>query len=323
VEEWLARRAPELRAMTRRHGAVLVRSLPLDPPARVERLLAQLAGTLVEEVESIAPRRRSAGLYSSSHWPHNEPMCPHHESSYVSDVPRLMLFACLAAPAVGGAFLLADSVLVADRLPRTLTARFEATGWSLTRCYSPYSGTSWQQAFGTDDPATVAAYCRAHDIAHEWRNDVTLLTRRRRPALVRHPDTGQPSWCNQIAFLSRWTMDAAVRDYLLAALGADGLPFDTGYGDGGDLAEETVRAINETYDRLTVRVPLRAGDLLLVDNLRMAHGREAYEPPRELLVGMAEPVRFRGADGVATVASAPGGPGVDGSREIGEDRPVE
>jgi hypothetical protein len=28
---------------------------------------------------------------------------------------------------------------------------------------------------------------------------------------------------------------------------------------------------------------------MLVDNIRMAHSREAYEGPREILVGMAEP----------------------------------
>jgi hypothetical protein len=31
---------------------------------------------------------------------------------------------------------------------------------------------------------------------------------------------------------------------------------------------------------------------MLVDNIRTAHSREAYEGPREILVGMAEPVRL-------------------------------
>ena len=30
----------------------------------------------------------------------------------------------------------------------------------------------------------------------------------------------------------------------------------------------------------------------LVDNIRTAHSREAYEGPREVLVGMAEPIRI-------------------------------
>jgi hypothetical protein len=31
---------------------------------------------------------------------------------------------------------------------------------------------------------------------------------------------------------------------------------------------------------------------MLVDNIRTAHSREAYQGPREILVGMADPVRL-------------------------------
>jgi len=41
-----------------------------------------------------------------------------------------------------------------------------------------------------------------------------------------------------------------------------------------------------------VRERWQAGDLMLVDNIRTAHSREAYQGPREILVGMAEPVRL-------------------------------
>jgi alpha-ketoglutarate-dependent taurine dioxygenase len=39
-----------------------------------------------------------------------------------------------------------------------------------------------------------------------------------------------------------------------------------------------------------VREPWQAGDLLLVDNIRTAHGRDAYTGPREVLVGLADAV---------------------------------
>jgi hypothetical protein len=42
----------------------------------------------------------------------------------------------------------------------------------------------------------------------------------------------------------------------------------------------------------TVREPWQPGDLMLVDNIRTAHSREAYEGPREVLVGMADAVRL-------------------------------
>ncbi|MEU4128965.1 TauD/TfdA family dioxygenase, partial [Streptomyces wuyuanensis] len=36
--------------------------------------------------------------------------------------------------------------------------------------------------------------------------------------------------------------------------------------------------------------PWQPGDLMLVDNIRTAHSREPYDGPREILVGLADPV---------------------------------
>jgi hypothetical protein len=41
-----------------------------------------------------------------------------------------------------------------------------------------------------------------------------------------------------------------------------------------------------------MREPWQPGDLMLVDNIRTTHSREAYEGPREILVGMADPIRL-------------------------------
>ena len=51
-----------------------------------------------------------------------------------------------------------------------------------------------------------------------------------------------------------------------------------------------------------MREPWQAGDLLLVDNIRTAHDREPYTGPREVLVGLADPVRP--ADGGVSAMSA-------------------
>jgi alpha-ketoglutarate-dependent taurine dioxygenase len=70
------------------------------------------------------------------------------------------------------------------------------------------------------------------------------------------------------------------------------------FGSGEPLTEEIVELINEVYEANTKREPWQAGDLMLVDNVRTAHSREAYQGPREILVGMADPVRL--SDVVAT-----------------------
>ena len=159
-----------------------------------------------------------------------------------------MLFACLTAPAEGGATALADGPTVLEALPSGLVERFEREGWLLTRSYTDEIGASFAEAFGTDDRAAVERYCRANMIETAWQADGGLRTRQRRPAVVRHPVTGRRCWFNQIAFLSQWTLDPEVRDYLVEVYGEDALPFDTRFGNGDPIGEDVVALLNEVYD---------------------------------------------------------------------------
>jgi alpha-ketoglutarate-dependent taurine dioxygenase len=289
---WAAEHRDALRAVVAEHGAVLIRGLGLRDPAETAAVFRRLSTTLMTEREAFARRQVYAnGVYSSATWPANQPMCMHHELSYRLEVPSLMLFACLGAPTRGGATAVSDSPTVLDALPKDLTDRFEGDGWLLARSYNDEIGATLEEAFGTEDRGAIESYCRANAIEFAWQPDGELRTRQRRSAVVRHPRTGDRCFFNQIAFLNEWTIDPEVREYLVDMYGAEGLPFNTGFGTGEPLTEEIVELINAVYEANTMREPWQAGDLMLVDNIRTAHSREAYEGPREILVGMAEPVR--------------------------------
>ena len=290
---WVLKHRDSLRATATEQGAVLVRGFGLRDPAETGAVFGAMASTgLMPEREAFAPRQTYAeGVYSSSKWPANQPMCMHHELSYALEAPGLMLFACLVPPVEGGATGVADSTRVLEALPAELVQRFEQEGWLLTRNYNDEIGASYADSFGTEDRAAVERYCRANAIEYEWQPDGGLRTRQRRSAVVRHPVSGQRCWFNQIAFLSEWTIAAEIREYLVDVYGPEGLPFNTSFGSGDPIGEEVVELLNQIYTDQTAREPWQAGDLLLVDNVRTAHSREAFVGPREVLVGMAEPVR--------------------------------
>lgn len=285
---WAAKHRELVRTAVLEQGWIRVRGLGLRDADQVGATFRQLADGLMIERETFAPRRSHGdGIYSSSKWPANQPMCMHHERSYALEYPALMLFACLTPPTAGGATGVADSSAVLGALPAELVEHFERDGWMLVRNYNEDIGASLDDAFGTDDRSTIERYCRANAIEFEWQPDGGLRTRQRRDAVVRHPVTGARCWFNQIAFLSEWTIDPEVREFLVDCYGADALPFTTHFGDGEPIGEDVVALLNELYETHTVREPWQAGDLLVVDNVRTAHSREAYEGPREVLVGMA------------------------------------
>lgn len=289
---WVAGHQEALRAVVIEHGSVLVRGLRLGDVASVGAVFGRMTTSLMTERETFAPRRTySVGVYSSSTWPPNQPMCMHHELSYTLEFPSLMLFACLSAPTKGGATGVADSPTVLNALPAELIKRFEREGWLLTRSYNDEIGASFAEAFGTEDRGAVESYCRANEIEFEWQPDGGLRTRQHRSAVIRHPVTDQRCWFNQIAFLNEWTLDPEVREYLVDVYGAEGLPFNTRYGNGDPIGEDVVQLLNRVYEVNTARAPWQAGDLMLVDNIRTSHSRESFEGPREVLVGMGDPVR--------------------------------
>jgi alpha-ketoglutarate-dependent taurine dioxygenase len=290
---WAAEHRDALRTVVAEHGSVRVRGLGLRDASEVGAVFRRLASGPMAETESFAPRRTiSDGVYSSSPWPQHQPMCMHHELSYALAFPGLLLFACLSAPAGGGATAVADSPTVLDALPAELVERFEREGWLLTRSYNAEIGASVADAFGTDDRAAVESYCRANAIELEWQPDGGLRTTQRRSAVVSHPVSGRRCWFNQVAFLNEWTLAPEVREYLVDVYGADGLPFNTRYGGGDPIGEDVVNLLNEVYAANTAREPWEAGDLMLVDNVRSAHSREPFEGPREVLVGIADAVRL-------------------------------
>ncbi|MGI5128494.1 TauD/TfdA family dioxygenase [Pseudonocardia sp. CA-107938] len=292
AEGWIAYHRGALRDVLANFGTVLVRGLGLRSQEQVAAVFRLFGGELMTEREAFAARERfPSGVYSSSAWPANQPMCMHHELSYALDVPRLMMFAALTAATSGGATGVADAAAVLDALPRPLVERFEREGWVLARNYNEEIGASVADAFGTDDPQAVEAYCRANKIDFQWQPDGGLRTWQRRRAVTVHPVTGRRCWFNQIAFLNEWTMDPDVREFLVESYGPQGLPFTTLFGNGEPVNKGIVELIGEVYTAHTRREAWQPGDLLLVDNIRTAHSREAFEGRREVLVGMAEPMR--------------------------------
>ena len=142
-------------------------------------------------------------------------MCQHHELSYALPAPGLVMLACVTPATEGGVTGLADAGDVLEALPSDVVDRFERLGWLLTRSYSEEIGASWAAAFGTEDPTAVERYCRRHGIETSWQSDGTLRTRQRRRAVVTHASSGRRCWFNQVAFLSQWTLDPDVREFLV------------------------------------------------------------------------------------------------------------
>ncbi|MGW0601869.1 TauD/TfdA family dioxygenase [Streptomyces sp. NPDC002776] len=289
--DWIDTYRDELRSVLTRHGALYLRGLPVRTAADFALVRDALFAARAKYQEKATPRSDFGDdVFSSTDLPPAQAIRMHNENSYTLTFPGLLLFGCLTAPAEGGATPVADVRRVLDQLPADLVDRFRRHGWSLARNYAEHISLDWRTAFATDSRADVERYCAANAIDVTWGDDDTLRTRQVRSATVRHPHTGEEVWFNHVAFWSEWALDPDIRDVLVGEFGRDGLPFNTALGDGSPLSPEDVAALDAAYARATVRRAWQPGDLLLVDNILTAHGRDPFRGDRKIVVAMGEPV---------------------------------
>ncbi|WP_018791296.1 TauD/TfdA family dioxygenase [Salinispora arenicola] len=311
AEDWLAERRDAIRGELLRHGHLMIRGLPVATPADFAAVRDILLAERAAYKEKATPRSSFGDdVFSSTDLPPAQPIKLHNENSYTLDFPGVLLFGCLKAPAEGGATTVADVREVLATVPADLAGRFDEVGWLLNRSYHTTAGLPWTTSFGTDDRAVVERYCADNLVGCHWVGEADLRTSQRRSAIVTHPVTGDRVWFNHAAFWSRWSLDVEIQEVLVDTYGDDALPFDTAFGDGEPLGEEQVRSLNEAYDGAIRRESWQPGDLMLVDNILSAHGRDAFRGGRSILVAMGEPVSLH--DCAPTVEPA-AGPGVKGS----------
>lgn len=279
-----------------RHKALLFRGFAGQSADRFGALVAATSKAKpLEYVDRTTPRTRLAdGVYSSTIYPARHTIEQHSEGTYWLNWPGRLYFACAVAPARGGETPLTDNAAVLARLPVALREAFEVKGFTLIRNFNKGFGLTWQEAFQTEDRAAVEAWCRDHGIEFTWRAGEGLATRQSRKAIRRNPRTGSAVWFSHAAFFHASAFDREVMAGLIDACGPDELPYDTCFGDGSPIAAEAVETIRAALAAETDRFSWREGDMLIVDNMAVGHGRTPYEGERQVLVAMTEPLTDAG-----------------------------
>jgi alpha-ketoglutarate-dependent taurine dioxygenase len=159
------------------------------------------------------------------------------------------------------------------------------------RNYGDGLGLSWQTVFQTTERKKVEEYCGHGDIEYEWKDGDRLRTRQVCAAVRTHGSTGEKVWFNQAHVHCLLSLEPSLRESLLEVAPDKNYPLDINafYGDGSSIEASVLSEIKEVYRQATIVFPWQKGDILMLDNMLVAHGRLPYVAPRKILVAMAEP----------------------------------
>lgn len=304
---WLAGLGETFPAALARHGALLFRGFGVDRPEVLEEVASRVVARVFTENGEHQPVAGSAAVQTPVAFDAHQRLLWHNENTFSRDFPSKILFACAQPAEQGGETPIVDSRAVAARLDGGLRRRLEETGVMYVRHYgdTPGLGLDWRQAFRVADRAALEARCRREEIDFEWLADGRLRTRAVRPALGAHPLTGEVSLFAQIQHFHPAGLDEETRDSFAALFAEEDFPRHCHFGDGQPIADDDVLGLLELYEELETAFPWQAGDVMVVDNIAAAHGRNPYRGKRRLLVSMGDLIRYDLAGQGRLVAGTP------------------
>jgi alpha-ketoglutarate-dependent taurine dioxygenase len=287
---WAAANRDFIQEKTAEHGALLFRNFHTHEVSLFEQFVEAVSGELMEYRERSSPRSQvSERVYTSTDHPPDQSIFVHNEHSYSKTFPLKLYFCCLVRAERGGETPLADTRKIFQRISPAVRQRFIEKKWMYVRNFNDGFGLSWQTAYQTTDKSIVEEYCRRAGVECEWKKGDRLRTRQVRPAVARHPRTGEMVWFNHATFFHVSTLEPSVRDALLAEFKEEDLPNNSYYGDGTPIEPWVMDELRQAYVAEMVSFPWQEGDIVLLDNMATSHGRAPYEGARKVLFAMAEP----------------------------------
>jgi alpha-ketoglutarate-dependent taurine dioxygenase len=285
---WVLGNGEFLRDRLAKYGAILLRGFDVRSEAEFERVAAALCPDLFGEYGDLPQADGAAKVYASTPYPADKTILFHNESSHMHRWPLKQFFFCITPAKSGGETPIVDCREIYRSLRSELLAPFAEKGLLYIRSFVEGLDVSWQGFFRTDDRATVEEYCRDAGISLEWTSEGGLRTAQAAPAVAKHPLTGEWVFFNQVQLHHPACLDAEVRKSLSSLFGDKGLPRNVLFGDGSPIPDEVVLEILQVCWDHAVSFSWQAGDVLMLDNMMVAHARNPYEGPRKIAVAMGE-----------------------------------
>jgi alpha-ketoglutarate-dependent taurine dioxygenase len=286
---WAASHPEFIQTNLLEHGAILFQNFNVKSASEFEQFIRAISGELLEYVYGSTPRSHVSGhIYSSTEYPADQSIPLHNEMSYSTNWPMKVWFCCIQAAAKGGETPIAASRRVFERIPARISERFIEKKVMYVRNYGAGLDLPWQDVFQTARKVEVENYCRGAGIEFEWKDGDRLRTRHVCQAVARHPTTGATVWFNQAHLFHVSSLPRAAREVLLSTFNEEDLPRNAYYGDGSPIESSVLDEIRQAFETEAIIFPWKDGDILLLDNMLVAHGRAPFSGPRKIVVGLTD-----------------------------------
>jgi len=287
VHEWLGENKERLLEQLSRHGAILFRGLPVNSDSDFDSVIQSFGlknFTYAESLSNAVRRNRTERVFTANEAPASVSIFLHHEMAQTPIYPSKLFFYCEQAAHSGGATPLCRSDILLQELTKQ-APEFVAACLKLGVRYSNVmpniddlesgQGRSWRSTLSTEDKSAAEDKLRKLGYQWEWlEQDSLRVTTAVLPA-VRETDNGRQVFFNQlIAAFRGWkdTRNATEKSIR--------------FGDDSAISTQAMAKAIHIGDELSFDIPWQSGDVALVDNFLVMHGRRPFEGQRRVLASL-------------------------------------
>ena len=199
----------------------------------------------------------------------NDEIKLHGEMYYQKNIPKMLWFFCAQPASKGGATIVCDGKRFYNVLDDSLKELFSL---KKLKFRAHLDKDKWIKRFKTDDLSLVEQICQSNDYHLQVNEDESIDMCYVSPVI--HP--------------GRNGEDMIFINSLLPGMVFS--PETISFDDDSDIDSETMSKLNEIAEKVTVEINWQKGDILMVDNTRIMHGRRAFEDDkRDIYVRLCSP----------------------------------
>jgi len=281
------RQKDELLRQLSRHGAILFRGLPIQTDLHFDACIRAFelpAFTYAESLSNAVRRNRTELVFTANEAPPTVAIYLHHEMAQTPIYPSRLFFFCEQAAQGGGATPLCRSDVLLSALEKEMPEFISELARKGVRYANSMpeqedlesgQGRSWHSTLNAEDRAAAETKLQALGYTWQWLpdNSLRIVT----PALpaVRELANGRRVFFNQLIAAFRGWQDRRN---------------DAGksiqFGDGSPIPVAFMQRVIELGDAFTFDLQWQTGDMALVDNFLVMHGRRPYSGERRVLASL-------------------------------------
>ncbi|MDZ8240092.1 MAG: TauD/TfdA family dioxygenase [Nostoc sp. ChiQUE01a] len=194
----------------------------------------------------------------------------HGEMYYQQNIPLMLWFFCANPPLKDGETTVCDGRHFFNELSSSTKKLFKKNNLKFT---VRMSEEDWNKKYQTNDLSKLEEMCQKNNTHLQINADQSILLEYICPAII-------PSRCGKYqVFINSLLPTKQLSPKILK------------FEDDSEIPDEVMSELNEIAEKITTEISWQKGDILMIDNTRILHGRRAFaDDQRDIYIRLCSPV---------------------------------